>query len=180
MIEGPKLAELKKELNFLQPAELKEACLRLAKHKTENKELLHYLLFYGDKTDEYAEKVKELLAEGFEELHPSIYKANKQLRKLLRTANKHIKFMASKHLEVEIALHFAQLFLAHPISRNNQKTTQSVLASQLKRIWRLVPKLEEDLSFDYQQQFEQLLAQIKKQKTPIYDLENFKLQPDFD
>ena len=37
--------EIKQELLTLKPAELVELCLRLAKFKKENKELLNYLLF---------------------------------------------------------------------------------------------------------------------------------------
>ena len=39
------LAQLKKELQTLPYPQLVELCVRLAKYKKENKELLHYLLF---------------------------------------------------------------------------------------------------------------------------------------
>ncbi len=164
MIESPKLAELKKELNFLSAPELKEACLRLAKHKTENKELLHFLLFYSDKKEEYVERIKTLIINEFDSLHPGVYMATKQIRKLLRVINKHIKFLATKHLEAEIALAFCKEFISHPIITINQKATVQILISQLKRLLRVIPKLEDDLQFDYQTQFDDLLISLKSRR----------------
>ncbi len=161
MISSPKLAELKKELNYLQAAELKELCLRLAKHKTENKELLNFLLFYADKKEDYVEDVKGLIIAEFDNLHPSVHLATKQIRKLLRLTNKHIKFIATKHLEAEIALAFCKEFITHPIITINQKATIAILISQLKRLIRVIPKLEDDLQFDYQKQFDDLLDLLK-------------------
>jgi hypothetical protein len=165
MIESPKLAELKKELNFLQAPELKELCLRLAKHKTENKELLHFLLFYANKKEDYVEDVKALIVNEFDHLHPSVYSATKQIRKLLRLVNKHIKFIATKHLEAEIVLAFCKEFIEHPIITINQKATIGILISQLKRLIRVIPKLEDDFQFDYQSQFDDLIALLKRRRT---------------
>ncbi len=167
MLESPKLAELKKELNFLSAPELKEICLRLAKYKTENKELLQYLLFFSDNKEEYVDHVKAIIVNEFDDLHPSIYSATKQIRKLLRTCNKHIKFLATKHLEVEIVIAFCKEFIKHPIVNANQRATFMVLVSQLKRLIRLIPKLENDLKFDYQTQFDDLLVLLKHTK-PYY------------
>lgn len=164
MINSPKLAELKKEINHLQATELKELCLRLAKHKTENKELLNFLLFYADKKEDYVEEVKTLIITEFDNLHPSIYLATKQIRKLLRLANKHIKFIATKHLEAEIVLAFCKEFITHPISTINQKATIAILISQLKRLNRVIPKLEDDFQFDYQKEFDGLIELLKQKR----------------
>lgn len=171
MIESPKLAELKKELNFLSAPELKEVCLRLAKYKTENKELMHFLLFYTDKKDEYVESVKTIIADEFDSLYPGVYMATKQIRKLLRLCNKHIKFIATKHLEVEIVIAFCKEFIKHPIISANQRATFMVLVSQLKRLIRLIPKLEDDLKFDYQTQFDELMLLLKQTKAYYHDSE---------
>ena len=44
------VSELKEELKHLPPAQLLELCLRLARFKKENKELLTYLLFEAHDT----------------------------------------------------------------------------------------------------------------------------------
>ncbi|MBD3749154.1 MAG: hypothetical protein IE931_06650 [Sphingobacteriales bacterium] len=167
-MESPKLAELKKELNFQESHELKELCLRLAKYKTENKELLHYLLFYQDKKEAYVMQVKELIMNEFDDLHPSIYYVGKQLRKLTRIMNKHIKYISEKHLEVEIALAFCESFIQHPIVKSNYRAIDLILFRQLKRINKLLPKLQEDLQFDYQQDFDAVLKELKLKRPSFH------------
>ncbi len=49
--------ELKEELNSRSPNDLRELCLRLARFKKENKELLTYLLFEASDEQEYIEGV---------------------------------------------------------------------------------------------------------------------------
>ncbi|MFC5283386.1 hypothetical protein [Pedobacter alpinus] len=161
---SPKLADLKKELNYLTAEELKELCLRLAKYKTDNKELLNFMLFYSDKKDIYIDEVKSIIDNEFDNLHPSVYYATKQLRKLIRTINKHIKYINTKNLEVEIAMFFSVAFIAHPIVEIHQKATIGLLYTQLKRILRAIPKLDEDLQFDYQKQLDDLMTLLKKNR----------------
>jgi len=167
-MDSPKLAEIKKELNFHESHELKELCLRLAKYKTENKELLNYLLFYQDKKDDYVAQIKQLITNEFDDLHPSVYYVGKQMRKLTRIMNKHIKYIGEKPLETEIAITFCRNFIQHPIVKSNYKAIDLLLFRQLKRIKRLIPKLQEDFQFDYQQEFDELLIELKKKK-PRFD-----------
>ena len=54
-----KLSDIKKELKSLNNEALVEICLRLAKYKKENKELLSYLLYSADNALNYAEEVKQ-------------------------------------------------------------------------------------------------------------------------
>ena len=164
-MNNPKLAELKKELQYREVNELKELCLKLAKYKTENKELLNYLLFYKDRKDDYVFEVKTLLATDFENLYPSIYYVTKQLRKLIRVMNKHIKYIGEKDKEVEITLSFCELFMETDLVKSTHKALISLLFRQLKRVNKLLPKLEEDLQFDFQQQFDVLIAGLKKKRT---------------
>ena len=55
------VATIKKELQFRSSEELTELCLRLAKFKKENKELLTYLLFESHDETGYIETVKQEL-----------------------------------------------------------------------------------------------------------------------
>lgn len=167
-MNSPKLAELKKELNFHELHEMKELCLRLAKYKTENKELLNYLLFYQDRKQDYVNEVKGLLEAEFEELHPSIYYVSKQLRKLTRIMNKHIKYIGEKDKEAELVLCFSELFIHHPISNTSHKALIGLLFRQLKRLIKLIPRLEEDLQFDYQQQYEAVLLVLKRNRPSFH------------
>nr|MBC7613740.1 hypothetical protein [Pseudopedobacter sp.] len=172
-MDSPKLAELKKELNFHDAHQLKDLCLRIAKYKTENKELLHYLLFYHDKKNDYVEQVKELIINEFDDLHPSVYYVGKQLRKLTRVMNKHIKYIGEKPLEIEISITFCKCYIQHPIVKLNYKALELILFRQLKRINKLLPKLQEDFQFDYQQEFDELLSRLKKDK-PSFNLRDIE------
>ncbi len=63
IMKAATINELKQELEHLSAAELKELCLRLAKFKKENKELLTYLLFEAHDTEAYSRSVKEEMDE---------------------------------------------------------------------------------------------------------------------
>ena len=51
--------EISQELLNLSPKELRDLCLRLARFKKENKELLTYLLFESSDESSYVESVKK-------------------------------------------------------------------------------------------------------------------------
>ena len=51
--------EISEELVNLSPKELRDLCLRLARFKKENKELLTYLLFEATDEEMYIESVKK-------------------------------------------------------------------------------------------------------------------------
>jgi hypothetical protein len=149
-MESPKLNNIRKELNHLPKEVLAEYCLKIAKYKTENKEFLNYLLFYSDNNELYIAEIKKMLDEGFSDLPYSDYTATKVLRKLTRLMNKHIKFMGNKALELELALYFCHLFIEKSSPKTHHKPLIGLLFRQLKRIEKLIPKLDEDLQFDFQ------------------------------
>src|SRR5882724_4318618 len=99
--------ELKQELLSVPPARVQELCLRLAKFKKENKELLTYLLFEAQDEQGYIGSVRQEMDELFKEVNTSnVYFAKKTIRKILRIANKHIRYMGSAQAEMELLIHF--------------------------------------------------------------------------
>jgi hypothetical protein len=172
IMTSPKLNDLKKELQHLDVSRLRDVCLKLAKHKVENKELLNYLLFFEGTKDEYINNIKDIIINEFNDLHPSIYYVKKQLSKLLRIMNKHIKFIGEKDKEIEIVLCFCDEFIKHPIVKAGYKVLSMMLYRQLKRANKILPKLNEDLAFDYQQIFDQLVITLKQKdsKFNIWDI----------
>ena len=101
------LKEIKDELNALQHDQLVELCVRLVKYKKENKELVAYLLFEVDDEKKYVQDVKSEIDDLFKEVNKSnSYLAKKTIRKILRIANKQIKFSGLKQTEVEVLIHF--------------------------------------------------------------------------
>src|SRR6478735_1871726 len=127
--------ELKQELQSVAPGRLLELCLRLAKFKKENKELLTYLLFESHDEEAYIISVKELIDEGFMELpKANPYLTKKSLRKILRIANKYIKYAGSKQVEVSLLIYFCQKMKKLDIHIKKSTVLQNLYLVQIKKI----------------------------------------------
>ncbi|HEY1061260.1 MAG TPA: hypothetical protein VGE44_06220 [Daejeonella sp.] len=158
-----KLSDLKKELSGLSVLELTDICLRLAKYKKENKELLTYLLFDADNPMQYAEEVKNFLIEDFKTMQKHYYYSTKSMRKIIRLINRYAKYTGSKQVETELALWFCINFLMYADLRTSHKPLQGLLTRQFEKIIKLLPKLHEDLQFDYQKEFESVVINASEQ-----------------
>lgn len=144
------LKEIKTELKILHPAKLVEVCLRLAKYRKENKELLSYLLFDSEDEKSYIKDIKTAIDELFAEVRTSnSYLAKKSVRKILTVANKYIKYSGSKQTEVEILIHFCKKLRKSGIPLHTNSVLGGLYARQIQRIHRSLATLHEDLQFDY-------------------------------
>jgi len=75
--------QLKNEIKHLEKGELIELCLKLAKFKKENKELLSYLLFEADDEAHFIETIKDDITDEFENINrSSAYLIKKSSRRL--------------------------------------------------------------------------------------------------
>jgi hypothetical protein len=151
--------EIKQELTAKKPGQLVELCLRLARFKKENKELLTYLLFEANDEEGYIRGVKTEIEELFATINLShLYFAKKTLRKIVRVINKYTRYSASKQTEIELRLHFCSALKASgiPFARNTVIT--NIYDGQLKKIRALVAMLHEDLQYDYLKDINALLA----------------------
>lgn len=152
------LTEIKKELNVVPPAQLVELCLRLAKFKKDNKELLSYLLFESHNLQGYIEAVKENMDTGFaaEPGRGHVYYIKKHLRKILRNTNKQIKYTGSKQAEIELLLYFCTKIKESGIKVNDSLALSNLYQQQLKKIEKAISAQHEDLQYDYLRQLEKL------------------------
>ena len=148
------LQSVKKELQHLSSTQLADLCLRLAKYKKENKELLSYLLFEANSHDTYVEGIKQEMDTLFKELPSHYYYAAKSMRKILKLITKHTKFMASKPAEIELLLHYCQEYVNHVDKRTSYKPLKQLLHKQLEKVAKLIATLHEDLQYDHQAGFE--------------------------
>ena len=150
-------SEIKQELKQRTPAELVELCLRLARFKKENKELLTYLLFESGDRENYINSVKASIDEGFSEINKtSIYYAKKSLRKILRIANKFIRYSGDPVVQTEVLLHYAQLLNALDLGWRKSTQLMNLYKGVLRKIELSVGSLHEDLQYDYLKSFERL------------------------
>ena len=157
------LQDIKKELQHLPAEQLTELCLRLARHKKENKELAAYLLFEADNETAF---IESLVAENgfmFSQLPSNNYHLAKGLRKILRILNKYIKFTASKQVEIELLINFCRNYVQYVDRRSSSyKPLRLILTRQLDKIRTAIGKLHEDLQFDYNQDFNAMVGEAEQ------------------
>ena len=130
-----------------------EICLRLARYKKENKELLSYLLFEAADEDEYIKNVKALMEEQISEMNKSsAYLAKKTIRKVLRTANKYIKYSKNTKTETEIRIYFCHLLKNSGIRIKGVTVISNMYDRQYEKALAAISKLHEDLQNDYEKE----------------------------
>ncbi|MEM8847067.1 MAG: hypothetical protein AAGD17_08210 [Bacteroidota bacterium] len=152
------IAQLKKELQFKSDEELLQLCLRLARFKKENKELLTYLLFEADNEAGYIENVKLEIDEQFLLINTnSFFYIKKSIRKILRTLKKFIRYSGNKETEVELLLYFCEKLKDFQPSIRRNTTLMNLYERQLTYIEKKITTLHEDLQYD----FGQLLSELK-------------------
>lgn len=158
-MKAASLNELQKELNGLPPKRVIEVCIRLAKHKKENKELLSYLLYEEEDEESFIKGVKEETITQFYEMNSSnLYLAKKSLRKILRTINKYIRYSGQKQTEVELRVHYCKTLKESGIDFQKSQVLLNLYSGQIKKINSVLSKLHEDLQFDYLREVEELIV----------------------
>ncbi len=148
--------EIKQALMGNTAKELAEICLRLAKFKKENKELLTYLLFEANDEELYIREVQREISSEIDQIDPgqNLYFAKKSIRKVLRIANKHIRYTGSKQAEVAILLHFCQSLKQSGIPFMKSTALNNLYQQQSKKIEKALNTLHEDLQYDYRRMME--------------------------
>ena len=149
--------EIKQELKEKPVADLVELCLRLARYKKENKELLTFLLFEANDLEGYIKGVKEEIEECFAEINTShLYYVKKSLRKILRTTNKYIRYSGSKTAETELLLYYCQKIKDSDIKIKKSTALTNLYNGQIKKLQAAISSLHEDLQYEYLRQLERL------------------------
>ncbi|KAF5074002.1 hypothetical protein DSECCO2_186030 [anaerobic digester metagenome] len=148
---------IRQELSCLPQKELVQICLRLARYKNENKELLSYLLFEAGDEAEFLRSVKYEITLAFSEINPaSSFYIRKSIRKILRTVNKFIRFSGSKQFEVELRLFFCRTMKNSGLMLPEVTSIVNLYGGQLEKVRKLLPLLHEDLRHDYQDELKLL------------------------
>ena len=149
--------QLRKELETLDEDYLRELCLRLARFKIENKELLTYLLFESEDEDFYVNRIKEQVDKLFEEINKkSYFYIKKSVRKILRLLKKYARYSNSKETEVELLIYYCYKLKTLKPSISNNLTLTKIFLKQIENIEKKIIKLHEDLQFDFRERLKQL------------------------
>lgn len=141
--------DIKKDLEKRKSTELIAYCLRLAKYKKENKELLGFLLFENDNITCFTENVKQETNNLFMEINKSnIYYVKKSVRKILKNINKYIRFSCSKQVEAELLIHFCNCIISFSIPLKKSHQLMNLYEAQLKKIENVLSEMHPDLQYD--------------------------------
>lgn len=147
------ISDLNKQLRQLPAKEIAEICVRIAKHKKENKELLDYLLNESHDEEGFREKIKAETELQFREMNRSnLYLAKKSLRKILRMINKNCRFSGNKETEAILLIHFCKTLKNSGIPFYESQVLINMYSNLQKKIATAISKLHEDLQFDYKQE----------------------------
>ncbi len=149
-MKAASLSELKQEIATLTPKKTLEICMRLAKHKKENKELITYMLFEANDEESFIKNIKEETESQFSEMNSSnLYLAKKSIRKILRTINKFIRYSGLKKTEAELRIHYCKTLDKSGIPFRKSPVLCNLYNNQLTKIELAIATLHEDLQYDF-------------------------------
>ena len=151
------LKEIKTTLENLPPKELLSLCLKLSKFKKENKELVTYLLFEEQDEESYIANVKSEIDLAFESLNlVSIYIAKKNIRRIIRIANRYIKYSEKESTLVTLLIYVCNKINESGLELNKSQALTNIYASLVKKINIAISSMHEDLQYDYKKEVELL------------------------
>jgi hypothetical protein len=151
------LSELKQEIATLTPKQVLDICMRLAKHKKENKELITYMLFEANDEESFIKQIKQETEAQFREMNSSnIYLAKKSIRKILRTINKFIRYSGLRQTEAELRIHYCNTLIKSGIPFRKSPVLCNLYNNQLKKIELAVATMHEDLQYDFKKEMKGL------------------------
>ena len=156
-MKAASIAEIKRRLVTLEQGELLEACLRLARAKRDNKELLTYLLFESANESTYVAKLCGEIDDQFFALNKStLYFAKKGIRKTIRWMEKFIRYSGNIETEIAVRIHFCRSLLDSKVPIRKSKVTWNMLLSQLKKIEKVIAKFHPDIQHEYRVQIDEV------------------------
>lgn len=145
--------EIKNALSDLKKEELVALCLRLSKFKKENKELLTFVLFEEHDEEGYLQSVKNTLEEEFKNINTSnIYFFKKNIRRIIRLANKYIRYSGNAEVEISLLLFVCKAMIDTQIELEKSQVLKNMYQSLLKRIIKSMDTLHEDLQYEFKRE----------------------------
>jgi hypothetical protein len=150
--------EIKTGLEEISPKELLSICLRLSKFKKENKELITYLLFEAQDEEAYIQSVKSEIDLSFESLNTSsMYIAKKNIRKIVRIANRYIKYSNQETTAVTLLIYVCSKIKSSGLNLNKSQALSNIYISLIKKIKLLISTLHEDLQYDFNLELNEII-----------------------
>ena len=155
--------QIKDELKERSKAELLALCLRLARFKKENKELLTYLLFEAEDEQSYIDNVKLWMTDEFVSVNKNKrthYHKKKAVRQILKNVKKFIRYSGNKETEVILLIAFCKIYRDYiPLARK-RLVFKNIYDRQVDLVKKRVLLLHEDLQYDYGIEIEELVKRM--------------------
>lgn len=155
--------QIKDELKTRSKADLLTLCLRLARFKKENKELLTYLLFEAEDEQAYIDSVKDWMKEQFVSINTNRrthYHTKKGVRQVLKNVKKFIRYSGKKETEVILLIAFCQIYRDYIPQARKRLVFKNIYDRQVELLKKRVLLLHEDLQYDYGLEIEELVRRM--------------------
>ncbi|MEO5985072.1 MAG: hypothetical protein ABIP80_06170 [Ferruginibacter sp.] len=150
--------EIKNELQSSSHEQLSELLMRVVRFKKENKEFLTYLLFESENEQEYITNIKETLHLLFTEVNvKSLYITKKNIRKIVRLANRFIKYSSETVTLIEVYIYICEEINDLQIDLKKSTALLNLYNSLVKKIEKQLLLLHEDLRYDYHKELVKIL-----------------------
>ena len=156
------LADIKKELAFLDTKELSVLLLDLAKFSTDNKALLYFKLFERDNPRLFVELVQEEIDFEFQKSNTRNYHfAKKAAQTIRRKLNKSLKLTKDKETLIELIIFFCEKLKLYGFLDFRHPVIDNLYRMQVGKIEKLVLGLHEDLQYDYMEKIQELKFNLR-------------------
>ncbi|MCH6200760.1 hypothetical protein MMU07_14335 [Aquiflexum sp. LQ15W] len=156
------LAEIKKELAFLDTKELSVLLLDLAKFSTDNKAYLYFKLFERENPRLFVELVQEEIDFEFEKANTRNYHlAKKAAQGIRRKLNKSLKLTKDKEILIELIIYFCEKLKLYGFLEFRHPVIDNLYRVQVGKIEKLISGLHEDLQYDYTEKVQELKLMSK-------------------
>lgn len=156
------LHQIKKELETSSSQRVLSLLMRIIKSKTENKELISFLLFDEDNLSGYITDLRADVTELLKDVkYLPPYQVKRSLRKALKFISKYAKYTGAKETEAELLMHLCKIMQAEGITSGTNKIAHNIYSKQIEKVEKLIPLLHEELRFDYKEEISNLRKSIK-------------------
>lgn len=146
------LADIKKELTFLDTKELSVLLLELAKFSTDNKSFLYFKLFGRENPRLFVELVQDEIDLEFQKANTRNYHlAKKAAQGIRRKLNKSLKLTKDKETLIELIIYFCEQLKLYGFLDVRHPVIDNLYRVQVGKIEKLINGLHEDLQYDYQE-----------------------------
>lgn len=158
---NPKLNELKKDVQGLPHPELVRLLMRMARLKTENKELLHYMLYYENDPLSYANELKQEVLLPFEEAFTHSRVLSKRIRKSLKIIARFTRFSSNREGESDLLLSLVENYLETYRYEYRQLVLARMVVRCLKKVYDNFDRIHEDYRADYSGRYNEALNLLR-------------------